>query len=258
MFIDTHTHIYLKDFKEDLSNVISRCKLSRVGKLLMPNIDVWTIDNVKELSELYPDLCLPMMGLHPCSVKEDYIKQMALIERELFDNQYIAVGEIGIDLHWDKTFKGEQKDVFKKQIEWALELNLPIVIHSRDSLDLTIQIVEDMQNGKLRGVFHCFNGTIEQGQKIKELGFYIGIGGVITFKNAGVDQVVKELDLSTMILETDAPYLSPVPYRGKRNESSYIPIIGQRLAELKGLTLKEIEVSTTDNANNLFELDNKV
>lgn len=255
MYIDTHTHIYLKQFDEDIKEAIERCQLSSVDALYMPNIDVSSINRVKKLSEQYPKICKPMMGLHPCSVKEDYQEQLGILRKELDGStKYIAVGEIGIDLYWDKTFVEQQKEAFSKQIDWALELDIPIVIHSRDSLDITISTVSDMQNGKLRGVFHCFNGTVDQGKQIQDLGFYMGIGGVVTFKNAGVDKVVSQLNISNMILETDSPYLAPVPYRGKRNESSYIPMIAEKLGAILDRPIEEIGKITTDNALRLFQL----
>lgn len=258
MYIDSHTHIYLDQFDSDIEDAMQRCEDAQVKKLLLPNIDSKTIQRVKALSAKYPTTCYPMMGLHPCSVKENYQDELDILKQELGTGSYIAVGEIGIDLHWDKTFHTEQIDAFRQQIEWSRELKVPFVIHSRDSLDETIDIVTDMQDGHLQGVFHCFNGTVEQAHRIKDVGFYIGIGGVLTFKNAGVDKVVQQLDIDNMILETDAPYLAPKPYRGKRNESSYIPLIAQRLAEVKAIDIKEIEKITTENTLKLFQLDNKV
>ena len=253
MLIDTHTHIYLDKFHYDIDSVIQRCKDKGVEKLYMPNIDVESIKDVKNIAERFPGYCIPMMGLHPCSVQEDYLEELEKIKIELFENEYAAVGEIGVDLYWDKTTQDIQENAFKNQIEWAKQLGLPIVIHSRDSLDLTISIVEKMQKGLSGGIFHCFNGTIEQAERIKSIpGFFIGIGGVITFKNAGVDKIVSQLPLEMMVLETDAPYLTPVPYRGKRNESSYVSIVAEKLAELKSVGIEEVLDITGRNSEIIF------
>ena len=253
MFIDTHTHIYLEQFKEDLDRVIKRCMDEGIQKLYLPNIDSEHIDQVQALAQAYPNVCLPMMGLHPCSVKENYRSELEIIREELDKHKYAAVGEIGIDLYWDKTTQGIQEEAFRTQIEWAKELGLPIVIHSRDSLDLTISIVEELQEKLVGGIFHCFNGTVEQANRIAKIpNFYLGIGGVVTFKNAGVDKVVQQLDLELMVLETDAPYLSPVPFRGKRNESSYLIYVAQKLAEIKNVPLDQIAKITTENATKVF------
>lgn len=251
MFIDTHAHIYSSDFEEDLHEMITRASGVGVTDIYMPNIDKHSIDKMLSISKLYPN-CHAMIGLHPCHVKADYLEELAIVEQQASMHNYIAIGEIGIDLYWDKTYVKEQEHAFKIQIELAKNKRLPIIIHSRDSLDLTIQIVSEMQDGLLRGIFHCFNGSLEQGQKIIELGFYLGIGGVITYKNAGVDKVVGQLPLENMVLETDAPYLSPVPFRGKRNECSYIKSIAEKLAEIKNEKIEQIASQTTFNANNIF------
>jgi len=253
MFIDTHTHIYLEHFTEDIDQVIQRCLDEDIQKLYMPNIDSSHIDAVKDLARKFPDVCIPMMGLHPCSVKDNYEAELEIIKRELDENIYAAVGEIGIDLYWDKSTQDIQEIAFRSQILWAKEKALPIVIHSRDSLDLTISIVEEMQTGLAGGIFHCFNGTVEQAKRIAQIpNFFIGIGGVITFKNAGVDKVVEQLPLHMMVLETDAPYLSPVPFRGKRNESAYLSYTAKKLAELMNVSVSEIAKVTTENSNKIF------
>lgn len=252
MYVDTHAHIYLNHFTDDLDKVIGRSISNNVNRIYLPNIDVSTIQEVKKLQELYPGICFAQMGLHPCSVKENYEKDLDIMEKELRDFTYYAIGETGIDLYWDKSFVDQQISAFKKQIEWSRQLKLPIVIHSRDSLDLTIKCIKEAQNGELTGIFHCFNGTIEQAKQIMDLGFFMGIGGVISFKNSGMDKVLEHVDLASLVLETDSPYLTPVPYRGKRNECSYIPLIAEKLAEIQNNTLENIAKTTTQNANSVY------
>jgi TatD DNase family protein len=250
--IDTHAHIYLDKFSEDRDEMISRFRKVGGKRIYLPNIDVESIPSLKELSSTFPDICYPMMGLHPCSVEENYLEQLAIIKNELSQGNYAAVGEIGIDHYWDKTFIAEQEIAFRTQIEWARTLQLPIVIHSRDTLDLTISIVAELQKGDLTGIFHCFNGTLEQAQKIIDLGFYMGIGGIATYKNAGVDKVVAEIALDYLVLETDAPYLSPVPFRGKRNEPSFVLHVAEKLSEIKKIPLEEVIDRTSENAVSIF------
>ena len=250
--IDTHAHMYLSQFDKDLLSAIERMDDQGVDRVYLPNIDVGSINRLDALSEHYPETFFPMMGLHPCSVKEDFMMQLAEIEKKLHNESYVGVGEIGIDLYWDKTFAAEQDKAYRIQIAWAEDLNLPYVVHSRDSLDLTIGISTELQNGGHRGIFHCFNGTLEQAQRIMDIGFLMGIGGVVTFKNAGVDKVVKDIPLSSIVLETDAPYLSPVPFRGKRNEPSYLKYIVQKIAEVKDIDPTEVIEVTTRNALDLF------
>jgi len=234
--------------------VIERCLNEDIQKLYMPNIDSTHIDSVKKLAEKFPEICIPMMGLHPCSVKENYEEELETIKAELDQNQYVAIGEIGVDLYWDKSTQAIQEKAFRTQIEWAKKMSLPIVIHSRDSLDITIGTVEEMQDDLSGGIFHCFNGTVEQANRIAQIpNFYIGIGGVITFKNAGVDKTVAQLPLDMMVLETDSPYLSPVPKRGKRNESAYLIYVAKKLADIKEVSLDEIAKITTGNAHKIFK-----
>lgn len=224
-----------------------------VSKMLLPNIDLESIDGLHSLSEKFPDNCLPMMGLHPCSVKETWDADLAVIKKHLFEKEYIAVGEIGMDLYWDKTTLGYQQKAFAQQIEWAKELGLPIVIHVRDAFDEAFEIVDELNDDRLTGVFHCFTGTVEQAEHIIAYrGFKLGLGGVLTFKNSGVDKVVSDLDMSHFILETDSPYLAPTPHRGKRNETSYITYVASKLAEVKGLKIEEVARITTENAKELF------
>lgn len=257
MLIDTHAHIYSAEFADDLDAMLARAREAGISAVYMPNIDQNSIKPMLDIASEY-DWCYPMMGLHPCHVKDDYLEELRIVEKYLTEQSFCAVGEIGIDLYWDKTFVDEQMKAFRFQISLAREAGLPIVIHSRDSLDQTIQVVRDMQNGTLKGVFHCFNGTVEQARKIMELGFYMGIGGVLTYKNAGVDKVVEQLPLEYMVLETDAPYLSPVPYRGKRNECSYIATIAEKLAMIKEKSMSEIAEITTKNARDLFGMKEQV
>jgi len=251
--IDTHAHLYLDHFKNDLNETVDRAKSNNVEKVYLPNIDSSSIESLHSLEKQFPNFFVAMMGLHPCSVKENYKDELQLVSKWLAKRPYCAVGEIGIDLYWDKSFYKEQVEAFKYQIELSKEYNIPFVIHSRDSLDETISIVSEMQDGKLNGIFHCFNGTSEQGKKVVDAGFYMGIGGVLTYKNSGVAENLKELPLDKMVLETDAPYLSPVPYRGKRNESSYILNIATKLSEVKEVSIEEIARITTRNAEKIFE-----
>ncbi len=254
-WIDTHTHLYAEDFTEDIDQVLEECRSHGIDKLYLPNIDTASIPALHDLVKKDPDLLRPMMGLHPTSVNASWKTELAKIKEELFNNpdSYVAVGEIGTDLYWDKTFEREMEIAFRDQIQWAIELKKPIVIHSRDSLSWNIGIVEEYINGTgLTGIFHCFNGTEEEALRIRDMGFLIGIGGVITFKNAGVDKALVNVPLDCMVMETDAPYLTPTPHRGKRNKSGYIPLIGEKLAQIKDRPLKEVAEITTNNALQLF------
>jgi TatD DNase family protein len=252
--IDTHAHIYADEFNDDIEAVLTRSKSAGVSRILMPAIDSETHEKMISLEDNQADYCISMMGLHPCSVKSNYKDELKAIEGYFTKRKFIAVGETGLDFYWDLTFKDQQYEVFHRQAELALNYNIPLVIHSRNSTNECIEVVRQHQNGNLKGVFHCFSGTAEQAQKIVDLGFYLGIGGVLTFKNSGLDKAIAEIDLSKIVLETDAPYLAPVPYRGKRNECGYILYVAQKLAELKGIPVNEIDAITTDNASNLFGL----
>lgn len=252
-WIDTHAHIYLSEFDTDKEQMIGRCKEAGVKKVFMPNIDHTSIDAMMEWETTNDPLCIAMMGLHPCSVKKDFEKELYLVENWLSKRSFAAIGEMGTDLYWDKSFWEEQKEAFKIQVAWAKQYDLPIVIHCRESIEETITLIDELKSEKLRGVFHCFTGTAEQATRINKLGFYLGLGGVATFKNSGLDKVIPNLDLDYLILETDSPYLSPVPYRGKRNEPSYIPIIGEKIAQLMNKSVGEIQLATTNNALTLFE-----
>jgi TatD DNase family protein len=251
IFIDTHTHLYDERLMADETQV-PRALANGVTKMFMPNCDNTTIGPMLQLADKWPENCLPMMGVHPCYVKEGYKSELALVEEWLGKRKFYAIGEIGLDYYWDLTFKTAQIDAFETQIDIALQYGLPIVIHSRESTQDCIEIVRRKQNGKLNGIFHCFGGTLEQAGQIIALGLYLGIGGVVTYKNSGLQEVVKQVSLSNIVLETDAPYLTPVPHRGKRNESSYIPIIAEKIAELKDVSVEEVAKVTTKNAEKIF------
>jgi len=254
-FIDTHNHIYLAEFNQDRSTVIEEAISLGVEKFLLPNIDSFSIGSMLQLSKDYPDNCFPMMGLHPTSVKENVEEELAIVEKLLNENTFVAIGEIGIDLYWDKTFFSEQEEAFRFQVKLAKEYNLPIVIHSRDSFNELFNILDDIHTPELKGVFHCFTGSEEQAHKIiNDYGFKLGIGGVLTFKNSGLSEQIKNIDLKHLILETDAPYLAPTPHRGKRNQPAYIPLIAKKLAETKGISIEKVAEITTANAEELFNL----
>ena len=257
MFIDTHAHLYLDKFDEDIDLVIDRAKNMNIQKIFLPNIDRSTTERMLSLSDKFNSICYPMIGLHPCSVKEDYDLELNHIREMLASHTFYGIGETGIDLYWDKSTLDIQKIAFDEQISIALSNDLPIIIHSRDSLDITIDMISKRQNGNLRGVFHCFNGTVDQVKRIQEIGFYMGLGGVITYKNAGLDKMVEMLSMDHVVLETDAPYLSPVPHRGKRNESSYIPLVASKISEIRNMPLNEIKEITSRNALKLFGLDSE-
>jgi len=256
MYIDSHTHLYVEAFEEDRKETIQRAIDAGVELLLLPNIDVETINPMKQLVLDFPNNCKAMMGLHPGNVKEDWKEQLSLMKEELYSNDdYIAVGEIGMDLYWDKTFVNEQRIAFAEQIGWAKELNLPIVIHARDAFQEIYEVLDELNDDALRGVFHCFTGTKEDAEKVLNYGgFKLGIGGVLTFKNSKLDEVIETIDLEHIILETDSPYLPPVPYRGKRNESSYLLHVAEKLADVKKVSMREIEEITTKNTKQLFKL----
>ena len=252
--IDTHCHIYASDFNADRQAMLSRAAHEGITKMLMPAIDMSTHVQMLRLENEFPGKCLSMMGLHPCSVKENYRDEMGAAEKYFEKRSFAAVGETGLDFYWDLTYTKQQYEVFQRQIDLALQYDIPIVIHSRNSTDECIELVAKNQNGKLKGVFHCFSGSIEQAIKITDLNFYLGIGGVLTFKKSGLDNVVGELGLDHIVLETDAPYLAPVPFRGKRNECSYLKYVAEKLAEIKKVSVEEIAEITTANAKELFDL----
>ncbi len=234
--------------------MLEKAEKEGVSKILMPAIDSSTHTVMLELEEERPLTCISMIGLHPCSVKENYLFELKIVRDYLEKRSFKAVGEIGLDFYWDKTFTEQQYDAFNQQIEWALHFDLPIVIHSRNSTDEYIEVVSKHQKGKLRGVFHCFSGDIVQAKRVIDLGFYLGIGGVVTFKNSGLDKVMEEISLEHVVLETDAPYLAPVPFRGKRNEPAYLKYVAEKLAGIKNVEIDEVAKITTDNAEKLFGL----
>jgi len=252
--VDTHSHMYSEEFSADLAEVMQRAVKEGVSKIYLPAIDSNSASSMLQLETSYPDHCIAMMGLHPCYVKENYLEELEFVKSWLSKRKFAAIGEIGLDYYWDRNFDNQQKEAFEVQIDWALDYNLPIVIHSRDSMDNTIEIVRSKQNGPLRGIFHCFSGTYEQAIKIIDLGFLLGIGGVLTYKKSGLAEIVEKLPLDAMVLETDSPYLTPVPFRGKRNESSYLKYIATKLAEIKRLPLEEISRITTANAEKIFNV----
>jgi len=253
MFIDTHAHIYLPEFN-DIDDIVKRSLDLGVEKVLMPNIDLKTIDAMHKVEAAYPNMCHAMMGLHPCSVDLDFEDTLSHIKKELDQRLYLAIGEIGIDLYWDKSLLAQQADAFTIQTTWAHERTLPIVIHSRESTEEILAILEKLALPGLKGVFHCFTGTPKQAERVIALGFVLGIGGVVTFKNGGIDKILADIPMDKIILETDAPYLAPHPYRGKRNEPSYIPIIGLKVSELYNVPISQVAQVTTQTAQQLFGL----
>ncbi|MDB4161020.1 TatD family hydrolase [Bacteroidia bacterium] len=251
--IDTHAHLYAEEFDEDRDAVLARAKEAGIQRVLLPNIDETTIDRLNSLAKS-SDICVPMMGLHPCYVKENYKEQLQAIKHEFRENHYIAVGEIGIDLYWDKTTQPYQEAAFVEQCKWAEEMKLPIAIHSRESTGLIIDLIKRNSFQELTGVFHCFGGSKEQAKEIIDMGFLLGIGGVVTFKNSTLREELKDLSLDNIIVETDAPYLAPVPYRGKRNETSYIIEVVKQLSYVFDVSEQVIKKRTTENALALFKL----
>lgn len=252
--VDTHAHIYADEFNDDLDKIISRAKEVGVNQILMPAIDSLTHKVMLQVEKKHPGYCVSMMGLHPCSVKDNYKEELRTIEDHFGKRKFIAVGETGLDFYWDLTFKDQQYLAFHQQAEWALQYDIPIVIHSRNSTNECIEVMRQHQKGRLKGVFHCFSGTEEQARQIIDLGFYLGIGGVLTFKNSGLDKAIKDISLDHLILETDAPYLAPVPFRGKRNECSYLVYTAEKLGDVKGMSKEAIGSVTTLNAQKLFGL----
>lgn len=253
MFLtDTHCHLYLPEFKDSLNDVMERAFSTGVEKFYMPAIDSTVIDMLLETEKEYSGKCFAMMGLHPCSVKDNYKDELAIVENWLNKRAFAAIGEIGLDFYWDTTFTAQQYETFEMQMQWALDKKLPIVIHTRNALQQTIDFVKPFAAKGLRGIFHCFGDSYEKAKQIIDMNFYLGIGGVLTYKNSGLDEVIKQINIEHIVLETDAPYLAPVPFRGKRNESSYIKIIAEKLAAIKNISLEEVAVITTANAEKIF------
>lgn len=252
MIIDTHCHLYLEEFNNDRSEVIKQAQNIGVQKFYLPNIDSTSIQAMLQMEKEYPNICFPMMGLHPCSVKENVENELSLIHEWLQKRNFCAIGEIGLDFYWDVTFKQQQLEAFKQQMQWALQYNMPVVIHTRNAMQEAIDCVKPFAQQGLRGIFHCFSGNLNEANQIIDMNFLLGIGGVITFKNAGLDVVLKSIDLKNIVVETDAPYLAPVPFRGKRNESSYLKYIVEKIALIKEIAVQEVENITTQNAANIF------
>jgi TatD DNase family protein len=253
-FIDTHTHLYLPEFDTDRDEAVSRAVGNGISKMLLPNIDLQSVEQMLSAFNRYPGICYPMTGLHPTSVKEDYLFQLSELENLFTENKFVAIGEIGIDLYWDKTFLEEQLLSLRRQIAFAIDKGLPVVIHSREAFPEVFSVLDEFKGKALKGVFHAFTGTLEEAEKIISFGFKLGIGGIVTFKNSGLDKVVRETGPEHIILETDAPYLAPVPFRGRRNESAYIPIINKKLAEIFGKSEEETASITYSNSTGLFNL----
>jgi len=252
MLVDTHTHLYTEEFDADRGKVIHNALGNRVDRMLLPNIDSRSLEAMLSLVKMFPDHCFPMMGLHPTSVNEDYEKELELVEKELAQNHYVGIGEIGIDLHWDKRFRSQQEDAFRRQLKLAKKHRLPVSIHTREALEVVLRIVKEELTDDLKGVFHCFTGSPEDAENIMDTGFKMGIGGIVTFKNSGLADVVKNIPLEELVLETDAPYLAPVPLRGKRNESAYLRFIAEKIANAKNIPFQKVAEITTQTAGNLF------
>ena len=249
--IDTHSHIYLDEFESDLEGVLKKAKEAGIRRIMMPAIDSSTHDKMFKTEASFP-WCSSMIGLHPCSVNQNYENELQIVEDYLSSRKVLAIGEIGLDFYWDKTFTEQQYSAFSNQIEMAIKHDLPIVIHSRNAIDECIKVVRSFPKSK--GVFHCFSGTLEQAKQIIDLGFMMGIGGVVTFKNGGLDKVLPLIGLNHLVLETDAPYLAPVPYRGKRNEPAYLKLVAEKIADMLGINVEEVAKITTENAKKLFSL----
>jgi TatD DNase family protein len=252
MFIDSHSHLYSKEFNNDRGEAICRAVDAGVRKIILPNIDTSSIGSLMELSGKYPDVCFPLMGLHPTSVNESYKKELEIVESYLEKSKFYGIGEIGIDLYWDKTFLKEQEEVFRQQLSWAKNLRLPVVIHVRNSFNEVFSILKEELDGTLTGIFHCFSGRINEAKRIIGFGFKLGIGGVVTYKNSYLPETLKQVDIHHLVLETDSPYLSPVPFRGERNECSYLTFIAQKVAEIYDTSMEEVGKITSENVVNLF------
>lgn len=251
--IDTHCHLYVSELLDDIEAVISRAEKAGVSRFYLPAIDCASTDNMLLLEEKFPGKCFAMTGLHPCSVKEDYEKELAHIRELLAHRAFAAIGETGLDFYWDTTYKDLQYIALEQQIEMALEYSLPLVLHTRNAMQETIDVVQKYTSRGLRGIFHCFGGTLPEAKQIIDAGFLLGIGGVVTYKKSGLDEVLPEISLEHIVLETDAPYLAPVPYRGKRNESSYLAEVAKKIAEIKEVSIEEVDRLTTQNALRLFD-----
>lgn len=252
MIIDTHCHLYLPEFSNEIDTFINRAKENGIKKIYLPAINSDTTDALLSLEEKHPDICVAMMGLHPCYVKSDYKDELKKVEDLLIKRKFVAIGECGLDFYWDKTFIKEQYSALEQQIEWALQHNLPIILHTRNATQETIDVIKKYKSSNLKGIFHCFGGTLDEAKQIIDLGFYLGIGGVVTYKNAGLDLVLNNIDLDYIVLETDAPYLSPVPFRGKTNEPANLKTIAEKIASIKNASYDVVVEITSKNAEALF------
>lgn len=250
--IETHIHLYSDEYKADRNTLIQQAIDSGVEAFYMPNLDVHSIESMYAVEKDFPDHCFAMMGLHPCYVKEDYKEQLAVIEQELKRRRFVAIGEVGIDLHWDKSFLKQQQEALAKQAEWALTYNVPIVIHSREANTESLEVLMPFMQRGLKGVFHCFSGSIGEVTVLKSYGWMIGIGGVVTYKKSGLDALIEEIGISQVVLETDGPYLSPVPHRGKRNEPIYINEVAQKIGDILEMSKEAVIEQTTTNSRTLF------
>lgn len=254
-YIDTHTHVYLEEFANDRQEVISHAISAGVTRMMLPNIDSTSINSMLALADQYPDNCLPMIGLHPTSVNSNYMDELSAIEKCITERKFYGIGECGMDLYWDHTYAKEQELVFRHQIDLARTYDLPLIVHIRKASNEVIRILKDVNKSDLRGIFHCFSGSVEQAKEAIHYGFSLGLGGVITFKNNIMQETIKSIDLKHLVLETDAPFLAPVPHRGKRNEPLYIPLIAQMIADIKDVPIEEVAGATTNNAKRIFSLD---
>jgi TatD DNase family protein len=252
--IDTHCHLYVEEFQGDIEYVLENAKKDGVEKFFLPAIDSSTHESMIWLEKKFPSCCFAMIGLHPCSVKENYKDELSIIESLLEERSFAAIGETGLDFYWDKSFVNEQVIALHKQVELAITYNLPLVLHTRNAMQETIDVVKMYKNTSLTGIFHCFGGTLEEARQVIECNFLLGIGGVVTYKNAGLDKVLPSIPIESLVLETDAPYLAPVPYRGKRNESRYLVEIAKKIAEIKNISEVEVQDATTLNAEQLFKI----
>lgn len=254
MLIDTHSHIYSEDFSNDIEEVIQRAFENDVRKIVLPNIDSSSLKKMLDLTDKYPQICFPLIGLHPTSVNEDYEDELELIEFWITKRKFFGIGEVGIDLYWDKTFVAEQTDAFRRQIRMAKKYQLPVVVHVRESFDEVFTVLNEEKDAHLKGVFHSFTGTVEQAELVTGIGFKLGINGIVTFKNSGLDQLLRKIDPAHILLETDSPYLTPVPFRGKRNESSYLVYVAQKVAEIYQMPVADITRITAETAEQLFKI----
>ena len=254
ILIDTHCHLYGEEFTNDIENVLEMAGIEGVTKFYLPGLDSNAIDVMLTMEDRFPKKCIAMMGLHPCYVKENYLQELEIVNGWLSKRKFAAIGEIGLDFYWDKTFLKEQEESFRLQMEWAIAYNYPIVIHTRNAMQETLALVKEYVPKGIRGIFHCFSGNETDAKEIINAGFYLGIGGVITYKNAGLAEIIEKIDLQYLVLETDAPYLTPLPFRGKRNESSYLKYIAAKIATIKKTSIEEVAAVTTANAEKIFGL----